>query len=91
MPLRLVKAACGVAVSAHDLRRTFLSIAERCVSGVTLKALANHALADKDVTEGYIGVEPKEIAEAAQTVADRIRELCEIPRPSGENVRRLGS
>jgi integrase len=89
MPLGLVKDACGVAVSAHDLRRTFLSIAERCVSGVTLKALANHALADKDVTEGYIGIEPKEIAEAAQVVANRLAELCEIPQLSGENIMRL--
>ena len=88
-PLGLVKDACGIAVSAHDLRRTYLSIAERCVSGVTLKALANHALADKDVTEGYIGIEPKEIAEAAQVVADRLAELCEIPQFGGANVTRL--
>jgi integrase len=81
-PLKLVKEASGIKIMTHDLRRTYLTVADRCVSGVAKKALVNHALSDKDVTEGYIGLEPKELAEAAQTVADRIRELCQIAPPS---------
>jgi integrase len=88
-PLALVEQACGIKVSTHDLRRSYLTVAERHVHGVALKALANHALSDADVTEGYVGIEPKEIAEAAQVVADKLRELCQIPRPSGENVTRM--
>jgi integrase len=88
-PLKLVEKASGIKISPHDLRRTYLTVADRCVSGVAKKALVNHALSDKDVTEGYIGLEPKELAEAAQVVADRLRELCQIPQLSGENVRKL--
>ena len=80
MPLQLVKNACGVAVSAHDLRRTYLSVAERCVSGIALKALANHSIGDRDVTQGYIQLSPIELAEAAEVVAERIAELCQIPQ-----------
>jgi integrase len=90
-PLGLVKDACGIEVSAHDLRRTYLSIAERCVGGVALKALANHALADKDVTEGYVGIDPNEIKKAAQVVADRLRELCQSEAPSDTSRAQGGS
>ena len=79
MPLALVKNACGVAVSAHDLRRTYLSVAERCVSGIALKALANHSIGDRDVTQGYVQLSPIELAQAAQVVAERLAELCLIP------------
>ena len=88
-PLKLVEKASGIKISPHDLRRTYLTVADRCVSGVAKKALVNHALSDKDVTEGYIGLEPKDLADAAQVVANRLRELCQIPHLSGENVRRL--
>src|SRR6185369_9201237 len=35
----------GISVSAHDLRRTFVTVAESCdISPLALKALVNHAL-----------------------------------------------
>jgi integrase len=79
---KLIEKACGIKLSIHDLRRTYLTVADRVVSGVAKKALVNHALSDRDVTEGYIGLEPKELGEEAQKVADRLRELCSIPKPS---------
>ena len=88
-PLRLVKGACGIEVSAHDLRRTFLSVAERCVSGIALKALANHSIGDRDVTQGYVQLSQIELAEAAQVVSQRLAELCQIPQLAGANVTRL--
>ena len=51
-PLRQVAAASGVAVSAHDLRRTFATVAESAgVTPLQLKALVNHA-PPRDVTAG---------------------------------------
>ena len=88
-PLRLVKDACGIEVSAHDLRRTYLSVAERCVSGIALKALANHSIGDRDVTQGYVQLSPIELAEAAEVVSQRLAELCQVPQLGGANVTRL--
>src|SRR6516165_8039927 len=43
--LDLVAAATGIAVSVHDLRRTFISTAESVdISPIALKALVNHAV-----------------------------------------------
>jgi integrase len=85
----LVAQACGIKVTSHDLRRTYATIAERQVSGIALKGLLHHA-AGNDVTSGYVMLSQMELAQAAQAVADRLRELCNIPLPGGANVRRLG-
>ena len=44
----------GVEFTLHDLRRTFITVAESLdISGYALKRLANHKMAN-DVTAGYI-------------------------------------
>ena len=44
-PLRQVAVASGISISAHDLRRTYITVAESCdISPLALKALVNHAL-----------------------------------------------
>ena len=43
-----------------------------------------------DVTSGYIILTAGQLREAAQVVADRIKELCGIDMPVGENVRQFG-
>jgi integrase len=49
--LKQVAAACGVEISAHDLRRTYVTAAEATdMSVLALKALVNHSLG-KGVTE----------------------------------------
>jgi integrase len=69
----------GVKISVHDLRRTWITIAENCeVSPLALKALANHALSDNDVTEGYVVMTPARLREPAQKVANRIKQYCGI-------------
>jgi integrase len=84
-----VAAACGVRVSAHDLRRTFLSIADSLdISHVALKARVNHALGG-DVTSGYVVLSPERLREAAQRIADRLKLVCGIEEPRGRNVERL--
>jgi integrase len=90
-PLELVREATGINVSAHDLRRTFASIAESTdISPFALKGLLNHALPG-DVTSGYVIMSIDRLREPAQKVADRMKELCGVPAPSGENVARIRS
>jgi integrase len=87
--LDLVAAATGVAISVHDLRRTFVTVAESCdISPLALKALVNHAVS-KDVTAGYVQMTTERLREPAQKVADRLKELCGIAEPAGKTVARL--
>lgn len=86
-PLTQVAKACGVDVSVHDLRRSYASVAEGCVSGIALKKLLGH-VTDTDTTSGYVIMNTEALRVEAQKVADRMRELCKIPRveTSGDNV-----
>ena len=79
----------GVTVSAHDLRRTFLTVAESCdVSPLALKALVNHSIGG-DVTAGYVVMTVERLRVPAQTIANRLKELCRVPEVSGANVSKL--
>jgi hypothetical protein len=81
--LSIVEKACGVKVSVHDLRRTFVTVAEAAdVSPMSLKALVNHALGN-DVTSGYVQMSVERLREPAQRVCDKLKELCEIAPPEG--------
>ena len=81
--LAQVAAACGVHVGQHDLRRSFITVAESSeISVVALKMLVNHSVGN-DVTSGYIILSTARLREAAQTVADRLKELCGIVGPEG--------
>ena len=53
--LATVHKATGIKVSAHDLRRTFASVAAPEVNWLILKLMLNHAVSD-DVTAGYVQV-----------------------------------
>jgi integrase len=87
--LDLVAAATGIQISVHDLRRTYISAAESCdISPLALKALVNHAVGN-DVTAGYVVMSTERLKEAAQRVADRLRELCQTAEPAGKTVTRL--
>jgi integrase len=78
-----VAVASGVSVSCHDLRRTFVSVAESTEMSVyALKGLVNHSLG-RDVTAGYIQVNADRLRAPAQRVADEIMRLCEIEPPEG--------
>jgi integrase len=77
--LAQVALSSGVAVSAHDLRRTFITVAESTdISPLALKALVNHSLGN-DVTSGYIISTAERLREPAQRVADRLKALCGVP------------
>jgi integrase len=83
-PLAAIARATGISVSAHDLRRTFVTVAESSdISVLALKALVNHALGS-DVTGGYVQMTAERLREPAQRVCDKMKELCGIvPMESG--------
>jgi integrase len=86
---KMIAKATGISVSCHDLRRTFITIAESTeISILALKALVNHTLGS-DVTSGYVQMSIERLREPAQRVCDRIMQLCQITAPGGERVARL--
>jgi integrase len=88
-PLALIAQATDIKVSAHDLRRTFITIAESAdISPLALKALVNHALGG-DVTSSYVIATVERLREPAQRVADRIKALCGIAPATADNVEKL--
>src|SRR5262249_218644 len=88
-PLMQVALATGIKISAHDLRRTFITVAEGCdVSPMALKALVNHSLGS-GVTEGYIKMTVELLREPAQRITDKMKILCGIDSVAGVNVVKL--
>jgi integrase len=74
--LARVSAGSGVAFTLHDLRRTFITIAESLdVPHYALKRLLNHRT-NGDVTGGYIVINAERLREAMEKVAARILELA---------------
>jgi integrase len=65
----------GIKFTLHDLRRTFVTIAESLdIPHYALKRLLNHR-ADSDVTGGYIVIDVERLRGPVERVADRILEL----------------
>jgi integrase len=70
-----VSAGSGVSFTLHDLRRTFITIAESLdVPYYALKRLLNHR-ANGDVTGGYIVVNAERLRGPVEHVSQRILEL----------------
>ncbi len=77
-PLDQVANSTGIRVSAHDLRRTFVTTAESTdISPLALSALVNHSLG-RDVTSGYVVMTAERLRGPAQRVCDRIKALCGV-------------
>jgi len=75
-----VSAGSGVSFTLHDLRRTFITIAESLdVPYYALKRLLNHR-ANGDVTGGYIVVNAERLRGPVELVAARILELANVRR-----------
>lgn len=70
--LKRVAKSSGIQFMLHDLRRTFLTVAESLdISGHTLKKLANHSTRG-DVTSGYIVSDMERLREPMQRITDYI-------------------
>lgn len=67
-----VAEASGVSFTCHDLRRTFITVAESLdISAYAVKRLANHKTKN-DVTSGYIMVDVERLREPMQRITDFI-------------------
>jgi integrase len=85
-PLGQIALATGIAVSCHDLRRTYITVAEGAsITPLELKMLVGHSTGG-DVTQGYVIVSPQRLAAAAQVVCDKMKELCGVTATTGTNV-----
>ena len=80
-----IRQATSIRTSPHDLRRSYASIAATCsIPPIALKMLLAHSTSD--VTDGYQILSTEQLREAAQVVANRLKQLCQIEMPKGENV-----
>ena len=81
--MKLVISASGVTFTPHDLRRTFITIAESLdISAYALKRLANHKMTN-DVTAGYIIGDAERLRVPMQQVTDYL--IKHINTPFAEN------
>lgn len=68
----------GVTFTVHDLRRTFITIAESLdISVYALKRLLNHSTTN-DVTAGYIILDVERLREPMQKISDHIVRLMDV-------------
>lgn len=73
--------------SPHDLRRTFITVAESMdMSSYAMKALVNHSQPSHDVTAGYLSIDVERLRAPQQAITDRLLAICEGAGPSSEVV-----
>ena len=78
-----IEKATGIYVTAHDLRRTFATVASKLdISAYKLKRLTNH-ISGGDVTAGYVQVTTEDLRGAMQRIEDY---LLSPARTAGGNV-----
>lgn len=71
--MKLVIQSSGVIFTPHDLRRTFITIAESLdISAYALKRLANHKM-NNDVTAGYIIADAERLRAPMQQITDYLK------------------
>lgn len=71
-----------IAFTVHDLRRTFITIAESLdISAYALKRLLNHKMTN-DVTAGYIVADVERLRKPMQLITDYILKCMEVKKPA---------
>ncbi len=79
MAIDKVRQLSGQHFTLHDLRRTFITLAESCdFSGYTLKRLLNHR-DPNDATEGYIVLDIERLRKPRQAITIKILSLTRLP------------
>jgi integrase len=73
-PMDHIRKEAGIDFTLHDLRRTFITVAESMdISSYTIKRLVNHKIDDSnDVTAGYVAVDIDRMRAATQRVTDQV-------------------
>jgi len=86
--MKLVIEKSKVVFTPHDLRRTFITVAESLdISAYALKRLANHKMAN-DVTAGYIIGDAERLREPMQRITDYfLNKMQLIPSEGNTNAR----
>jgi integrase len=68
-----VTESSGVRFTVHDLRRTFITLAESLdISAYAVKRLVNHKIGKSDVTAGYIIHDVERLREPMQKITDYV-------------------
>lgn len=81
-----VRKSAEIQFSLHDLRRSFLTIAERVdTSYYVLKRLANHS-GSRDVTLGYIIPDVERLRKPMQRISEQLLKLMNADQPFGKVV-----
>lgn len=81
----IVSAESGVSFTIHDLRRTFITIAESLdISAYALKRLLNHKMGN-DVTAGYIIIDAERLRAPMQKITDHLLK-CMGVKPTADIV-----
>jgi integrase len=76
----------GIKITIHDLRRTFITVAESCdIPVYALKGLVNHSMGT-DVTAGYVVAGPERLRAPMQKVTDRFKALIGLTALDGDQV-----
>jgi len=76
--MRQVTEKSGVPFMLHDLRRTFVSIADSLdISAYALKRLLNHKISGSDVTTSYIITDVERLRKPMQQITDYILSVVE--------------
>ncbi len=74
----MIREKSGIDFKHHDLRRTFITIAEGIdIPYYALKRLVNHSMSG-DVTAGYIVPDVERLREPMQSISDEIEKLCRL-------------
>jgi len=69
--MKKIIAQCGVTFNLHDLRRTFITIAESLdIPAYALKRLLNHKMT-QNVTAGYIVMDVERLRMPVQKITDK--------------------
>ena len=80
--LRNLREQSGCDFIIHDLRRSFLTMAERLdTPHYALKKLAGHSMRG-DITAGYLVIDVERLREPMQKITDRFVELMELKTES---------
>jgi len=81
--LEFIREESGLKFTPHDLRRTFVSIAESLdISAYALKTLVNHSKGS-DVTAGYVVMDLERLRSPMQRITDHImRNTSNMNAPS---------
>lgn len=77
--MRKVTEQTGIPFTVHDLRRTFLTMAESLdLSAYVIKRLANHRIAGADVTAGYIVSDVERLREPMERISSAFLRWMEV-------------